>query len=619
MPERSASIPPKKVLEVQTSPDTGTKNNQVARPNNRRILLAAGALSVVTILVYLNSFSGRFVFDDLHSIQTNPHIKRLWPWREAFAAPIRSPVRDRPVINLTLSLNYAWGRYNPFGYHALNLAIHLGAALLLLGVARRTFLTERLKTRYGESSLPLAFSIALLWAVHPLQTESVTYISQRSESLMGFFYLGLIYCLIRGSTASRKFGWYLTAFVFSALGMGTKATMVTAPLTALFYDRIFLCRTWKEVGLKRGRLYVALAATWLILGGLVATTPYPEITSHTPLGYARSQPGIILHYLRLVFWPHRLCLDYGWPVAQNLEEILPAAVCLLGLLWLTAWALARKPALGFLGLWFFLILSPTSSFLPLEDLAFEHRIYLPLAAVVTALVIAVYHLLCLIFPRQKTPRTILGAVLLSIPTVLFGAVTLDRNEDYRTPVSIWAEVLALRPDNPRACNNLGNSFLADGRHEEAAQAYEAAIRLQPDWWEVYNNLGVVRYLQGKVEEATALYRKSLRIEPENAEAYYNLGIVLAGKGEIDAAVSHYRQALRVRPDYADAHNNLANLFARSGKPGEAVKHYRQALRADPDYLEARLNLAATLTRLGRKAEAEEHYREALRIKEEQEN
>ena len=198
------------------------------------VVVAAG------LLAYHNSFQGPFIYDDVPSIPGNPHIRHLWPIWQAMSAPPGSPVAGRPVVCLTLALNYAWGGLNVWGYHAFNLTIHLVSALVLFGILRRTFQGEKLRDRFGAVAVWLAGAIALIWEVHPLQTESVTYIVQRTESLMGLFLLLTLYGVLRSSQSSRPRVWQAAAIVSCALGMGSKEVMVSAPLIVLLYDRVFL-------------------------------------------------------------------------------------------------------------------------------------------------------------------------------------------------------------------------------------------------------------------------------------------------------------------------------------------------------------------------------------------
>jgi hypothetical protein len=514
-------------------------------------LLPALIIICVGLYAYHNSLRGPFVFDDLVAIPNNPTIRQLWPpWRALSPPQANNTVSGRPVVNLSLAVNYALGGLNVSGYHVVNLAIHILCALVLYGVVRRTLLCPSLRERYGAEARWLALAVALIWVVHPLQTESVTYLIQRTESLMGFFFLLTVYCVTRGAMSSGQRGWYAAAIVSCALGMGSKEVMVVAALTVLLYDRAFLSRSFREALRARAAMYAGLSGCWLVLVGLVASSSRPNTgfgLSVTPWEYARTQPGVILHYLRLSFWPSPLVVDYGdWPVAKTPAMWVPSAAVVLALLVATLWAARRRPYLGFLGGWFFLILAPTSSVLPsIGEFAAERRMYLPLVAVI-ALVVIGWHMvfggICRRLGWESGRRRIVEVVVLVAMVATLAQLTVRRNEDYRTEVALWTDVVAKRPNNARG----------------------------------HIGLGVALTTQGKPDEAMAHYSEALRINPSYAEAHYNLGIALFRQGKLDEAIAHYSEALRINPSYAEAHNNLGNVLARQGRLDEAIAIMRRS-------------------------------------------
>ncbi len=450
------------------------------------LIIAAG------IWAYHNSFQGPFIFDDVPSIPENPHIRHLWSIREALAvSPIA--VQGRPVECLTLALNYALDGLNVRGYHAVNLILHLVSALALFALLRKTFAGEKLRDRFGTAATGLAAAIALIWEVHPLQTESVTYIVQRSELLMGLFLLLTLYCTLRGSHSARARAWYLAAVVSCALGMGSKEVMVGAPLIILLYDRVFLASSFRELWQRRRGLYVGLAATWLILAVLVARTTHPMtgfgVTGLTSWDYLKTEAGVIVYYLRLCFWPHPLVIDYAdWPITLSLKYSLAPGVVVVGLIAETAWAFRRLPEVGFLGAWFFLILGPTSSILPsLGEVAAERRMYLPLAAVVTMVVVGAYTLGKRLFHKQQ--GVVLGCVAGGSVVVLLTFLTIQRNRDYNSEVTIWQDTVEKRPNNARARYSLGHALVQLGQVQGGMEEYEQALRLNPDLADAHNNLG----------------------------------------------------------------------------------------------------------------------------------
>ena len=540
-----------------------------------RTTLCCAAIVVAGLIAYSDSFYGPFIFDDSGFVAL-VSMKKL-PIRRILAGP-------RPVVDLTFALNDSLGGMDVDGYHLLNLTIHVLAALTLFGVVRRTLELPVLARRFGErASTPVAFCIALLWMLHPLLTQSVTYIAQRTESLMGLFFLLTLYGFIRAAISPRPGAWRAGAVAACALGMGSKQVMVAAPLLALLYDRSFIAGSFREALRQRWGLHLALAATWLILAGSVrgAFGGHPEsagfaLSGVTPLLYARSEPGVILHYLRLVFWPSGLSLDYGWPAAESAREIAPGAIAVGILLAATLWALVRRPMWGFLGAWFFLILAPTSSFMPLRDLAFEQRMYLPLAAVVALAVLAAHRLgerlaarLWASEEERRQARTAAAIVLMLPLTVALGCRTYVRNGDYRSAISIWSAAKEVRPQNPRAWNNLGEACFRAGRYDEAKADCTEAIRLKPDY----------------------------------ADAFNNRGLACAGTNFLDEALRDYDEAIRLNPNLADAYLNRGNAYDDLGRREDALREYGRAIEANPDDRLIYINRAMTYCRMKEYAKA----------------
>jgi tetratricopeptide (TPR) repeat protein len=600
-----------------------TSTTTIARPvaSSRRSILLAGTLIVFAgLAAYHNSFKVPFVFDDVPAIVDNPTIRQLWPLWIPLSPPHDSglPVSGRPLVNFSLALNYACGGTAVVGYHALNLALHLLAGLTLLGVVRRTLLQPVLRARFGAAALPLALVVAVLWTVHPLQTEAVTYVVQRAESLVGLFYLLTLYCFIRSaecnplgytSRGGPSRAWSILAVVACLLGMASKEVMVTAPLIVLLYDRTFVAGTFRDAWRRRWRFYTGLAATWLLLGYLMVGTGNRGGTAGFGLGitwweYALTQVRAIVHYLRLAFWPHPLVFDYGGAVlAKGFAEIAPSAAILGALLAGTIIALRRWPVIGFAGTWFFAILAPTSSVVPVADTMFEHRMYLPLVAVVALAVLGGFAL------AGRRSLIVFAALAVGL-----GWATVRRNEDYRSDLALWSDTVAQRPGNVRAHYTLGSALFEAGRVPEALQQYEEALHLKPDSAETHINLGNALTRIGRPAEAVRHYEEALRLKPGAADAHANLGNALIRMGRMTEAIGHYEEALRIKPGSADAHNNLGNALAQSGRLDQAIRHYEAAIRLKPSLVDAYGNLGNALAQSGRPAEAVPYYENALRLK-----
>jgi len=617
-------------------------------------VVAALLLCAAGITVYANSFRGVFLFDDTHAIVANPHIRHLWPiWGAAGHPP------SRLLVNVSLAVNYALGEYDTRGYHAFNLAVHVAAGLLLLGVVRRTLTSRPLRARFGRAALPLGLLTALIWLVHPLQTQAVTYVIQRAESMAGLFYLLTLYCAIRAFGSAHRRRWYAAAAVACGCGMATKPVMVTCPLLVLLYDRTFAAGSVREALRRRRGLYWALTGCWVILLVLVALSPASETAGFgmqriRPWEYALTQPGVLLHYLRLTFLPIGLCLDYDWPVAHDPGDFLPQGLIVALLLAGALWAVGRNRPAGFAVGWSFLILAPTSSIMPLGDAAFEHRMYLPLAGIVALVVLSAYRLVEKaaekLGPRSLARHGVIGltAVLVSAVIAALGWATINRNRGYHTAARMWRDVLAKRPDNARAHYGLAVAFDKQGRDDQAMLSYRRAIECNPRYADAHNNLAVLlaqrgsfleaaeHYRQalsarpnetetrfnlalallklGRLEEAANHYRKGLPTDPRNAVAHNNLGVALDRLGQRDAAREEYALAVRLAPDYVEARGNLAAALAASGQIHQAIGHYRRALEQRPRSPRVHFRLAALLTREGEHAQASRHYRRAIRLR-----
>ncbi len=560
---------------------------------------------IAAVAAYCRTFQVSPLLDDNGSIRDNPTLRHLsdslWP-------PLDRTVGGRPVLNISLAINYLISGTHLWSYHALNLAIHVLAGLTLFGIVRRT-----LASRSPQAATAVAFFAALLWTLHPLLTESVTYVIQRAESLMGLFYLLTLYCLIRGAAAvgGGRNCWYAASVAACLLGMGTKEVMVSAPLIVLLYDGTFLAGSFAEAWRRRRSVYVALATTWLFLLYLVIATHGRAGTAGFGSGmslhdYSLTQLSVIVGYLRRSFWPQPLIFDYGVFDASRFSEFAPSGAIIAVLFAATLWALVRRPALGFLGACFFAILAPSSSFVPVAtETMSEHRMYLPLIPVMVLVTVGIHRWL----GRRAVP-------LLALLALGLFCVTWSRNEDYRSAEGLWLDTVKKAPLNERAHSNLGDVLDAEGRSGEALTQREMALSLKPDSATVHNNMGTtLARIPGRLEDAVAQFEQALHLYPDYAEADNNLGNALSAEGRPVEAVGRFTAALSLKPDLISAHNNLGNALAQiPGRMDDAVAQYREALRLNPDLASAHYNLGCALARMpGRLDEAIAQFGEALRL------
>ncbi len=576
---------------------------------HRACLITTASLVLATVLAYANSLHAPFVFDDAPAIVENPSIRSLSPLSSVLSPPSTAgSAAGRPLINLSFALNYAAGGLNPRGYHLVNLALHACAALALFGLVRRTLLSASLRERFQRDALPLAGIIALLWTVHPLLTESVTCTVQRTELLGGLFYFLTLYGFIRALEPGAAKFWSVLAVVACFAGVASKEIVATAPLLALTWDCLFAAGSLRAALRLRGKLYLALASSWLLLGWLIITSQQRGGVVGFGHGvsawaYLLTQCQAIVLYLKLSFWPHPLVLDYGTDVVRQLSDVLPQAIFLVLLATATVYGLWRRRPAAFAGAWFFAILAPSSSVVPLVSQTMaEHRMYLPLAAVLTLIVLTAHRWLGRITPL------VFCAVALG-----FACLTVQRNATYASPVSIWTDTVTKRPDNSRAHSLLGLALEKAGRLDEAVVAAQAAARLAPGSAEMHYNLGYALVKTGRPADAIASFETALRLRPDYAEAHCNLSVALIELRRGREAFEHLTTALQLRPNYADAHYNLGNLFARTRRLDEAIAHFESAVRLEPARADIHFNLARALFETGRPAEAAAHYETVLRL------
>jgi tetratricopeptide (TPR) repeat protein len=470
----------------------------------------------------------------------------------------------------------------------------------------------------------IALAAALIWIAHPLQTEAVTYLIQRSESLAGLFYLLTLYFVARGSGSPRSLPWYAAAVGASALGMACKPVMATAPVMALVYDRMFLSGSFRRVWGERGRLHMMLFATIGLVPLLLAAAPMDwryssglKMPGIGPGAYAMTETGVVLHYLRLGLWPHPLCLDYAWPIARHASEIVAPAAAIALLAGGSVLLALRGGPLGFLGVWFFLILAPTSSVIPVLDPAFEHRMYLPLAALALLVTLGGYEALRWMAARLAWPwwtMRVAAASLVTLAVLVLGTLTVRRNAHYRSAVAIWSDTVAKRPGNLRARVDLAYALAREGGFEAGMAQLEEVLRRAPDYPWAHLAAGYFLTKQGRLDEALPHLRHAERELPASAEAHYLLGSVLSERGELDEAVAQLTQAVRLEPWRAEAQNNLGAALNRKGDWDAAAHHLVEALRLDPGYANAHFNLGVALEGKGDLERARQEFQAALELK-----
>ena len=613
-----------------------------------RPLLAGLVLVAAIAAAYFNALHAAFVWDDFPTIVQNPAI-------EHFASALRRPAdvntsSGRPLVGLSLALNYALGGRNPVGFHLFNVLVHAAAALALFGFVRRLALLPRWAGRYAPHATGLALGAAGVWALHPLQTQAVTFVIQRAESMMGLCYLLTLYCFIRGcegTTGPRTTGpqttgpltagpqttgprttsqggpvvggqwsrgpsvWLAGSVAACALGMTAKEVMVSAPVVVLLFDRTFLAGSFGRAVASKKIFYGALSATWLILLWLVVHLGGNRdgstggFSPHAAWGaYWLTQFPAIATYLKLTFFPHPLIFQYGEFWLPNVAAAVPGALVVVPLVALTGVALVRWPEIGFWGFWFWSILAVTSIVPGTVDMIVEYRMYVALAPLWILIAAALHGW------RPRAALVVLGAA-----AVAFGAVTAARNRDYRSRLSLWTDNVAKRPGNALARYNLAASLMSDpGRTAEAQAELAAALRLRPDMPRAHYDLAWLLAQQpGQVDAAIAQYEEAIRVAPAYGEAHNNLAVLLHQRGRLEEACRQFQLAVQCDPGNRMAWLNLVKVLAELGRPDAAIATGAELVRAHPDFADAQARLGMLLVDRQRPAEAIPHLDAALRL------
>jgi len=552
--------------------------NVISPQLKRQSLIIKIFLIFAGVIVYTNSFAGVFLFDDRWAILENRDIRQLWP-PGAYLFNT-----TRPLTNFTFALNFAMSGYQSGSYHAFNLVLHIFNTLVLFAILCRTFRLTQFSKDKERKFLWMAGVVSLIWCVHPMQTASVTYIVQRSESLMGCFYLLTLYAALRFMVSTER-KWNAAAIFFCLLGMLTKPIMVTAPLMVLFYDRIFMGLSFKKIFKEKKVFYAGLAATWIPLLILVMGKHESQrsagfdVLDLNAFQYAINQPGVIVHYLKLAFYPAPLVFDYAWVVSNSATELFMLGGLLAVLIFLCVWSIKCRPALGFLGTAFFLLILPSSGFIPLNDLAFEHRMYLPLAPLIALTVVAGEWLFLKL--QFKGSRQNASLVIFLGMAVLLGYSTVQRNKFFHDRVKMWKDVVTHRPDNPRAHHALAHAYYDRGEYSKALDNYNKAIRIHPFFEEAYLNRGILFGKTNHPEFALTDFNKIIQINEENKKAFNNRGNLYLIMRQYDLALEDYSKAISLDKTYAEAYANRGALYKIRNQNDLALADFTKALDIDP--------------------------------------
>jgi hypothetical protein len=617
-----------------------------AVPSNARIRRAcAAAIVVAGVFTYVNSLSNPFILDDVRSVVENSRIRVLWPLATPLSPPDETPVARRPLVNLSFAVNHALHGLDVRGYHLGNLLMHLLTALAIFGLVRRALLLPGLREHFETHAVVISAAVVAIWTVHPLNSEIINYVSQRTTALMALCYVLTMYCSVRALGRNRW--WEAGAMAACAAGMACKESMATAPLLVMLFDRTCVFGSLREALRRRRTLYLGLAATWGLLAALIASGARTSVgfqSGVTAWGYLLNQAIVLADYLQLAIWPRALVVDYGAVTPVSVAEAALPGALLVVLLVAALVALRVAPRAGFLCVSFFVLLAPTSSVVPIAtEVGAERRMYLPLAGLIVLLVCLVYRAGAILIAKtrlQSQPPswrlsrwvTWTTASLVAGVCLVLAVWTFQRNREYQSPLEL-ARVTVERRPHGRAYYALGDALFDQGRREEALQNFRRATRdFPPARFALGTELLVDGDLDAGIEELRAFialmpqhpavvgshqiiasayfdreeYGKAseelaavVRMDPRNGRAHALLGEVRLRTGVAAEAAMHLQRAAALRPGDARVREMLGHALAMQRRFAEAEMQFRLVLELDPTHGGARMALAE----LGRRSAA----------------
>ena len=573
-------------------------------------------------IAYSNSFDCSFHFDDTPNIEDNITIRNLSNIKTWWGF-----VPSRPIGYLSFALDYHFHKLDVWGYHLVNLGIHIINAVLVWWLVMLTMATPVMKAQpISRHKGAMALFTALLFVSHPLATQSVTYIVQRLASLATLFYLLSLALYVKGRVRegnkdTRVYFYYAGSVLCAILGMLTKEIVFTLPFALVLYEFSFIrTDTWKFDLKDRGVqipviILVIFVALFFLNFSFEIFNSIPPLLNQgydypiTAREYLLTQFSVILTYIRLFILPVNQNMDYDYPISHSLLEwhTLFGLLSLVGIFVAAIFLVRRYRLISFGIFWFFLTFSVESSVIPIsQNVIFEHRTYLPSIGFFLALTGVVFY-----FIWDRYRQVSVGVLVLLVLTN--AVLTYERNKVWKSEYSLWADCLKKSPNKPRPLCNYGKALADAGNASEALTYYDKAIKLNPQFYDVYYNRGNAKTKLGDDLGAIADYEETLRINPYYANAHYNLGNALARQGNMTEAVVQFEEAVRIRPRSAEYQNNLGYVLALLGKEDEAITHFREAIALKPDLVDAHNNLGSALLHQRRTDEAIESYREALRI------
>ena len=594
------------------------------KTSQKTLPLWAGLIVLITLLAYIPAMRGGYIWDDNAHITENAALHSVDGLKKIWFEPKVLP-QYYPLVHTTFWVEYHLWQLHPFGYHVVNVLLHSLNAILLLLVLRCL-------------RVPGGWLAALLFALHPVEVESVAWITERKNVLSVFFYLSSVLAYLRfanftvgpantwlssdtypptSDNSSRSWRFYLLALFLFICGLLSKTITCSLPAAILLVlwwkqDRISWRDTLPLIPFFVVGAFLGLTTVWLEIHHVGAQG---EEWAFSFLDRCLIAGRALWFYAGKLAWPHKLTFNYPrWQIDSGLwwQYLFPAAaLAVISILWVLRRRIGKGP---FVAVVFFAgTLVPALGFFDVYPMRFsfvaDHFQYLASIGLLTLAAASVTAFFERLGPRQNT----IGFVLSMAVLFVFAVLVWKQSTIYQDAETLYRDTIAKNPHSWMAHYNLGVFLVNSGRSDEVMPFFSEALRLRPDDADAHYNLGVALEKQGRFEEALAHFAETVKLRPDYAEAHYSMAVILARQSKFEEAISHYSQALRVNPNYAEAHNNLGVALFRLGKLDKAIEHYRTALKLDPDFGKAHNNLGNALIQKGKLDEAIVHYSRALEI------
>lgn len=599
---------------------TGVKNKMIELPRQNNSLFIWVSLFMIVFLgvrIYANSFDCSFQFDDKHNIINNEAIKSLSNIKQMWEFG-----HSRFLANYSFALNYHFEELNVGGYHTVNLIIHLINSCLVFWITQLLFATPGLKnTAVASHAKSIALITALLFVSHPLATGAVTYIVQRLASMVAMFYFLSVamYVKARVTDSKIKYCFFAVSIFAAILAIHTKENSYTLPFAILLIELFFINTKKITANFKDYRvLLAALGILAFIIFTLInfsfsilnpiPPSPFNNYTI-TPSNYFFTQLSVIVKYIQLLCFPINQNVDYDFPISNSLFELrtIFSGLILLSLLFLTVILYKRNRLVSFGIAWFFLTLSIESSFIPISDVIFEHRTYIPSFGFFIILTTGIYNLF---WNKYKNMVFLIFALLIGVYSVL----AYQRNNVWKDELSLWSDVILKSPNKARGYINRGYAYGNMKQWDKAIPDFSKANEINPKYHAAaYYNLGIAYWALGEKEESMKNYSTAIEVNPKYADAYYGRGVCYYYLNEYDKAIADYTKAIAIIPKFESVYFNRGIIYANKQKWPEAIADYTKAIEINPNNFNLYYNRGAVYGNLNQWEKAAEDFSKVIEL------